>query len=112
MLKNPVQWVWEVVFEMQLRSCSRPNMFVGWHSVEIFSITLSSHDQLYVEVSSWWSDIEPSRVLAEPTPPIFVYSSSSMLGPAHVDSDVCNLVSCKMCALVLRGVCECACLVS
>lgn len=38
MLKNPIRLVREVVFAVRLHSCSRPNMFVGWYQVEIFSI--------------------------------------------------------------------------
>lgn len=42
MLKNPVRWVREMVFEVRLRSSSRLISFVGWNNVRIFSIPLSS----------------------------------------------------------------------
>lgn len=53
MLKNPVRWVQVVVSEARIGLRSRPDMFVCWQNVEIFSISSSSRGQLYVTVSSW-----------------------------------------------------------
>lgn len=41
-----------MVFELRLRSCSRPNMFVGRHNVEVISTFPSSLGQQYVTVTS------------------------------------------------------------
>lgn len=55
MLMNAVRWVREAVFEVPLRSRSRPNQFVGWHKVQIVSILPSSRGQPYMKFSLWWS---------------------------------------------------------
>lgn len=87
MLKSLMRWVREVVFEVRLRSRSRPNMLVIFDNVEIFSIPPSGRGQQYVAVISWWDIFEPSRALAVPILPIFAYNSSRMLGLAHDDAD-------------------------
>lgn len=102
-LKNPMRWVRKVVFEVWIRSRSRPNMFVHWRNVKIFSILPFSRGQLYAEVPSWWGEFEPSSALAVLTPPISAYDSSRLLVPAHLDSDVWIFASCAMCAHVLKA---------
>lgn len=86
MLKNPMRCSREVVFEVLLRSRSRPNMIVGWHNVEIFNIPPSCVGELYVKVPSWWDEFEPSRALAIPTPTSFAYNFL-----LHARSDPCRL---------------------
>lgn len=54
-------------------------------------------------------DFEPSKALAVPTLPIFVYISFAMLGQAHVDAYTWNIASCEMCELVLCAFWKCAC---
>lgn len=42
-----------------------------------------------------------------PTLPIFAYNLSVMIGPAHLDVDIWNLVSCEMCTLLLCAFWKC-----
>lgn len=50
MAKSSVRWVRVVVFEVRLRFRDRSNMFAGWHNVNIFRISFSSFEQLYVPI--------------------------------------------------------------
>lgn len=95
---------------MRLRSRNRPNMFVGRHEVEVYSIAPTSRGELYFAIPSCWSSFDQARALSERPPPSFPEISSAKLEATNRDSDLLNMACCEMFALVLCAFWACVCL--
>lgn len=60
----------------------------GWvHNVDLFSILLRCRETVFVKVSSWWHEWEPSRLLLVPSPQVLAYYSNIVSSGSACD---CN----------------------
>lgn len=47
----------------------------AWYIVKIFALPLSHHRSQKIKIPRWWPELEGSRLLDIPTPPVFAYQS-------------------------------------
>lgn len=53
------------------RTSARNPLFVGWHNLELFEVPPLERRKYYLEVSEFWREWEPPRLLCVPTPAVF-----------------------------------------
>lgn len=85
--EDPVRRVRDVVFEKRFWSRNCPKMFASGLNVEFFSFSPFGRGELYVTVSPWWIEFELACAMVVPTPPIFVYNFSTIIGTSQVYED-------------------------
>lgn len=81
MLANPLNWCRDMSLETRQRmgisnSGRRVCLFMGWHNVELFGISVPRRPEAYWPVpTDVWTGYESSRTLTVPTPWIAIYFS-------------------------------------
>lgn len=54
--------------------------YSAWHSVDIFAIPVCLPSEVYVFLTIWWNQMNPSSLLFVPSPFYFAYYSHLILG--------------------------------
>lgn len=67
-------WVCDCDFEFCL-GLHVPGIIGGWQNGELLVIPPSHKPSQYIKTPSWWRELEVSRLLGTPTPPVFAHYS-------------------------------------